>query len=87
LATSLTIASSINATTFYLFKKGSTIRLAATVSYSAATDTATLNPTDSLRAGVTYKAVVTRGQRMWRATLSTRTQPKPFYNKSDGSSR
>ena len=72
----LTTSSSINATTFYLFKKGSTARLAATVSYCAATDTATLNPTDSLRAGVTYKAGVTGGQRMWRTTLSTRTPPK-----------
>lgn len=72
----LTISSSINATTFYPFKKGSTARLAATVSYCAATDTATLNPTDSLRAGVTYKAGVTGGQRMWRTTLSTRTPPK-----------
>ena len=44
---------------FKLFKKGSTNRIAATVTYDAATDTATLNPTNNLRRGVTYKAVVT----------------------------
>ena len=41
--------STINATTFKLFKKGSTIKVAATVSYDAATDTATLDSTNSLR--------------------------------------
>ena len=55
------MASSINGTTFKLFKKGSTTKLSATVSYSASTDTATLDPTNSLRSGVTYKAVVTTG--------------------------
>jgi N-acetylglucosamine-6-sulfatase len=54
-------ASSINGTTFKLFKKGSTTKLSATVSYQASTDTATLDPTNSLRSGVTYKAVVTTG--------------------------
>jgi hypothetical protein len=43
---------------FKLFKKGSTIQTAAQVSYDAATDTATLNPNNNLRRGVTYKAVV-----------------------------
>jgi arylsulfatase A-like enzyme len=55
------LASSINATTFKLFQKGSTTKLGATVSYDASTDTATLDPTNSLRSGVTYKAVVTTG--------------------------
>ena len=50
-------ASVINA--FKLFKKGSTNQIAAQVTYDAATDTATLNPTNNLRRGVTYKAVVT----------------------------
>jgi hypothetical protein len=50
-------ASVLNA--FKLFKKGSTNQIAATVSYDAATDIATLNPTNNLRRGVTYKAVVT----------------------------
>jgi hypothetical protein len=54
-------ATSINATTFKLSKKGSTTKLAATVSYSAGTRTATLDPTDSLQRGVTYQAVVTTG--------------------------
>jgi N-acetylglucosamine-6-sulfatase len=55
------MASSINANTFKLFQKGSTIKLGATVGYDASTDTATLDPTNSLRRGVTYKAVVTTG--------------------------
>jgi len=44
---------------FKLFRKGSTTRIAATVTYDAETDTATLNPTNNLRRGATYKAVVT----------------------------
>jgi N-acetylglucosamine-6-sulfatase len=55
------LASSITGNTFKLYKKGSTTKLAATVSYDAATKTATLNPTNNLRSGVTYKAVVTTG--------------------------
>jgi CSLREA domain-containing protein len=52
-------ASVINA--FKLFRKGSTNQIAAQVTYDAATDPdiATLNPTNNLRRGVTYKAVVT----------------------------
>ena len=49
-------ASVMNA--FKLFKKGSTAEIAAQVSYDAATYTATLNPTNNLRRGATYKAVV-----------------------------
>ena len=44
---------------FKLFRKGSTNQIAAAVTYDAATDTATLNPTNNLRRGATYKAVVT----------------------------
>ena len=55
------MASSINGKTFKLFEKGSTTKLSATVSYSASTDTATLDPTNSLQRGVSYKAVVTTG--------------------------
>ena len=55
------MTSSINATTFKLFKQGSTTKIAAAVSYEASTDTATLAPTNSLEGGVTYKAVVTTG--------------------------
>jgi Bacterial Ig-like domain len=52
-------SSSINASTFKLFTKGSTTKLAATVKFDAASDTATLDPTNNLRKGVTYEAVVT----------------------------
>jgi parallel beta-helix repeat protein len=55
------MASSINGNTFNLTKKGSSTKITAKVSYDASTDTATLNPTNSLKAGVTYKAVVTTG--------------------------
>jgi Bacterial Ig-like domain len=44
---------------FKLFRKGSTNQIDAVVTYNAATDIATLNPTNNLRRGVTYKAVVT----------------------------
>jgi hypothetical protein len=53
------MASSINGQTFKLFKKGSTTKLSATVSYDSDTDTATLVPSNPLQGGVTYKAVVT----------------------------
>jgi len=49
-------ASVMNA--FKLYKKGSTTQIAAQVSYDAATRTATLNPTNNLKRGATYKAVV-----------------------------
>ena len=54
-------ASSITPDTFKLFKKGSTTKIAATVSYEASTDTATLNPGRDLTSGVTYEEVVTTG--------------------------
>src|SRR5918999_1535253 len=54
-------ASTINSQTFKLFKKGSTTKIAAAISYDASTDTATLNPDQDLTRGVTYKAVVTTG--------------------------
>jgi Bacterial Ig-like domain len=54
-------ASSINTKTFKLFKKGSTKKLSARVTYNAATKKATLNPTTSLRKGLTYKAVLSSG--------------------------
>ena len=55
------MASSINGKTFKLFKKGTSTKIAATVSYDPTTRTATLDPTSSLDRGVTYKAVVTTG--------------------------
>jgi len=54
--------SSITTNTFKLFKKGTTTKIAAAEpSYDATTRTATLEPTDPLKSGVTYKAVVTTG--------------------------
>ena len=59
---------SIDGTTFKLFKQGSTTKIAAQVSYpdldpNSPPYTAKLDPTDSLRSGRTYKAVVTTGAR------------------------
>jgi hypothetical protein len=55
------LASSINGTTFKLFKKGSTTKLAAPLSYDATTNTATLDPRNPLGSRATYKAVVSTG--------------------------
>jgi N-acetylglucosamine-6-sulfatase len=55
------MTSSINATTFKLLEAGSATQIGATLSYQASTDTATLNPTNSLKSGLTYKAIVTTG--------------------------
>src|SRR5215204_3931471 len=58
------LASSINGDTFKLFKKGSTTKLAASVSYpdpNSPPYTAKLDPSNSLSRGATYKAVVTTG--------------------------
>jgi subtilisin-like proprotein convertase family protein len=49
----------IDGTTFQLFKKGTTTQIPAQVSYNADTNTAKLDPTNNLRRGVAYKAVVT----------------------------
>jgi Tol biopolymer transport system component len=54
-------AASINGQTFKLFRKGSTTKLAAEVTYNPDTRKAKLNPTKSLPRGATYKAVVTTG--------------------------
>jgi hypothetical protein len=55
------LASSINANTFKLLKKGTTTKIAAAISYDASTDTASLNPNQDLTRRVTYKAVITTG--------------------------
>ena len=47
--------------TFSEGKKGSTTRLGASLSYDATAHTATLDPTNSLKIGATYKAVITTG--------------------------
>ncbi len=64
-------ASSIYGTTFKLRKKSSTTNLAAAISYDSGTRTATLDPNEPLRAGITYKAIVTTGTKDLRATGST----------------
>jgi len=46
---------------FKLYKKGTTTALGASVTYEAATRTATLGPSANLRLGTTYKAVVSTG--------------------------
>ena len=56
------MSSSINSQTFKLLKS-STTKITAAVTYDAIRDTATLNPTNSLRSRVIYKAVVTTGPR------------------------
>ena len=44
-------ASSINATTYVLFERGTTTKVAASVVYSASTDKATLDPSSTLKRG------------------------------------
>jgi dipeptidyl aminopeptidase/acylaminoacyl peptidase len=55
------MASTINKTTFTLRKQNATGFVAATVSYDPSTDTATLDPTNPLQRGDTYKASVNLG--------------------------
>ncbi len=80
-------ASVINA--FKLFKKGSTNQIDAVVSYDAATDTATLNPTNNLRRGATYKAVVstvakdTAGNRLDQNASRVGLQQKVWFFEID----
>jgi acid phosphatase type 7 len=54
-------ASTISSSTFTLTKQGSTQPLSAQVSYDAATNKATLNPTADLEAGATYTATIKGG--------------------------
>ncbi len=51
----------ITRSTFKLFRKDSTRKIAATVGYSAATRKATLNPVSNLERGAIYEATVTIG--------------------------
>jgi alpha-tubulin suppressor-like RCC1 family protein len=55
------MASTINKTTFTLRKQNTTGFVDATVTYDPSTDTATLDPTNSLKRGATYKASVNLG--------------------------
>jgi hypothetical protein len=54
-------ASTINGTTFKLFKAGTTTVIGAEVSYDPATKKAILNPNANLKLGTKYKAAVTTG--------------------------
>lgn len=74
-------AASVNRNTLKLFRKGSTTKVAASVSYDASTRRGILNPTNALRRGITYKVVVTTyaqdtsGNRLdQNATLAGRQQ-------------
>jgi hypothetical protein len=51
----------ITSKTFKQLEKGSTTKIAAVVSYEESTEPASLDPTNPLEGGVTYKAVVTTG--------------------------
>jgi Bacterial Ig-like domain len=74
---------------FKLFKKGSTTKIAAAVTYDAATDTATLNPNENLRRGATYKAVVSTlakdeaGNRLDQNPSLERLQKKVWFFEID----
>jgi hypothetical protein len=83
------LRSSINGQTFKLFKKGSTTKIAATVSYNADTETAKLDPTNNLRRGVAYKAVVTTwtrdmaGNRLDQNSSAASLQQKVWFFEID----
>jgi Bacterial Ig-like domain len=55
------MGSSLNPTTFKLFRAGTTTAIGAVVSYESTTNRAILNPNANLRLGTKYKAVVTTG--------------------------
>ena len=74
---------------FKFFRKGSTNQIAAAVTYDALTDTATLNPTNSLKRGATYKAVVTTvakdeaGNRLDQDSTKAGLQQKAWFFEID----
>jgi hypothetical protein len=80
-------ASTLNAQTFELFKKGSTTKLAATISYDASAHRAMLDPAKPLKKGATYKAVVTTfakdlaGNRLDQNPALSRLQQKVWFFK------
>jgi hypothetical protein len=82
-------ASTINGTTFKLFKKGTTTQIPAQVSYNAGTDTAKLDPTNNLRRGVAYKAVVSTwakdvaGNRLDQDSSTSGLQQKRWFFRVD----
>ena len=62
-----------NATTFKLFKNGSTTKISASVGYDAASKKATLNPTNNLGWARRTRRWSPRGPRMWLATADQNT--------------
>jgi hypothetical protein len=60
----------INRTTFRLYKKGSGTPISATLTYDVAAKKAKLNPNRKLRAGIAYTAVVNTGANDLAATCS-----------------
>jgi hypothetical protein len=80
-------ASTINGSTFKLFREGSATKVDAIVSYNATLDKAVLNPDNALRSGVTYKAVVTTyakdkaGNRLDQKPSLSGLQQKVWYFK------
>jgi hypothetical protein len=82
-------STTINGTTFQLFKKGTTTQIAAQVSYNADTDTAKLDPNNNLRRGVAYKAVVTteakdvEGNRLDQDASTSGTQQMRWFFRVD----
>ena len=79
----------INGQTFKLFKKGTTTQIAAQVSYNADAETAKLDPTNLLKWGVAYKAVVTTwakdlaGNRLDQNSSTTGLQQKVWFFRVD----
>jgi Tol biopolymer transport system component len=79
----------INDTTFKLFEKGTSTQIAATVSYNSDTDTAKLDPTNTLREEVEYRAVVSTvakdmaGDRLDQNSSTTGLQQKVWFFEID----
>jgi len=82
-------SNTIDGTTFKLFKKGTTTQIPATVSYNADAETAKLDPTNNLRRGVAYKAVVTAlakdvaGNRLDQDSTTSGSQQKRWFFRVD----
>ena len=78
-------ATTVNASTVKLYRKGSVRALAAVVTYDATTKKAVLNPNANLRLGTTYKATVTAGTTdaagnpLDQAPTTTGNEPKTWF--------
>lgn len=60
--------STVNGSTFYLTREGSSTAVPAAVSYNRTSKTATLNPASSLESGTTYTATIRGGRSGIRAS-------------------